>query len=305
VNHGGARKVFDWGRAISRQEPSRIHWAAFFGDVDHSIEEVRWGWRITLTYVLRRGGGASRAPAPRGSIAARFEAALDEAMRDRRFFARGVTLAFPCFHMYSRQAAFQKPRRGRLTEESIQKLKGRDHDVAAAGLHARLPVTLEPYLIETCADERWRLEQFPPAESRGLLGDQVTESDLEDALSISARSEEDEDLGVTWVLPPPGADTPLKPRADRVEAEAGEPCSEHFHSCEYSPTGYFGNEGSETDFYLYAALHVTIPAWGKGPRKAAGASGKTSGGKRKRSKRKTRALGRSASPRSGPSSTRS
>jgi hypothetical protein len=44
------------------------------------------------------------------------------------------------------------------------------------------------------------------------------------------------------------------------------PAIAHLHECEYSATGYFGNEGSETDFYTYGALHVAIPPYGEGPR---------------------------------------
>jgi hypothetical protein len=46
------------------------------------------------------------------------------------------------------------------------------------------------------------------------------------------------------------------------------PAIAHLHECEYSATGYFGNEGSETDFYTYGALHVVIPPYGEGPRDA-------------------------------------
>ncbi|MBX3232016.1 MAG: hypothetical protein KIT84_20130 [Labilithrix sp.] len=41
------------------------------------------------------------------------------------------------------------------------------------------------------------------------------------------------------------------------------PAVQHFHGCEYSATGYFGNEGGDTDFYVYAALHVECPPWPK------------------------------------------
>ena len=44
------------------------------------------------------------------------------------------------------------------------------------------------------------------------------------------------------------------------------PALAHLHACEYSATGYFGNEGSEVDFYIYGALHVQIPSYGKGAR---------------------------------------
>ncbi|MFN7925204.1 MAG: hypothetical protein U0Q16_34220 [Bryobacteraceae bacterium] len=42
----------------------------------------------------------------------------------------------------------------------------------------------------------------------------------------------------------------------------------HLGEAEYSATGYyFGNEGSETKFYVYAALHVEVRAYGKGVRR--------------------------------------
>ena len=67
VKHHGVFQTYDWGDAISEQaEPTRIHWAAFFGDVDHQIERVWGGLRVTLTYLIRRGGaniGRSAVPA--------------------------------------------------------------------------------------------------------------------------------------------------------------------------------------------------------------------------------------------------
>ena len=44
------------------------------------------------------------------------------------------------------------------------------------------------------------------------------------------------------------------------------PAVMHLHSCEYSATNYFGNEGSDVDFYVYCALHVAIPKYGEGVR---------------------------------------
>jgi hypothetical protein len=285
VGHGGARKVFNWAQDMLRAEPSRLYWAAFFGDVDHSIEEVVAGRRITLAYVLRRGEGACPAPLPAGTIPERLQAAFEEAVTDRQFFGRGATLGFPCFHMYGKQAAFQESRERALTPDTLRRLKGRDRDVAAAAMRAGLSVTIEPYLVETCADERWRLEKFP---SKYILEDRVTPSDIEDAFSITAHSQDDEELGVTWVLAPPGRNVPLG-RKSNMQSDYGGPCAELFHSCEYSGTGYFGNEGSESDFYLYAALHVVVPAFGQPPRtKSRSADGKDARGG-KRTKRRTKA----------------
>jgi hypothetical protein len=33
---------------------ARLHWAAFFGDVEHEVTEVMDGLRLTLTYTLHR-----------------------------------------------------------------------------------------------------------------------------------------------------------------------------------------------------------------------------------------------------------
>src|SRR5438552_2758165 len=59
LSHRGVVQKFDWGRAIQAQKPpNRLHWVAFFGDVDHQIERIWFGARVTLTYLLRRGSGS-------------------------------------------------------------------------------------------------------------------------------------------------------------------------------------------------------------------------------------------------------
>ena len=71
VKHHGVFQTYDWGDAINDQaEPTRIHWAALFGDVDHQIERVWSGLRVTLTYLIRRGANIGRSavpPRPRGA----------------------------------------------------------------------------------------------------------------------------------------------------------------------------------------------------------------------------------------------
>ena len=100
VKHHGVFQTYDWGHAIREQaDPTRIHWAAFFGDVDHQIERVWGGLRVTLTYLIRRGN-----PTPGGSaVPDRRREALNTLVRqelrvlldDRRFLAKGGTLTFP------------------------------------------------------------------------------------------------------------------------------------------------------------------------------------------------------------------
>lgn len=129
-----------------------------------------------------------------------------------------------------------------------------------------------------CADETWQLKRFPSEEEQELLEERLLDPwVLEKALPIAACEDAPRGFGVTWVISPPEFNGPVKPRT--VEGDADSPSSEEpvvqlFHSGAYSGTGYFGNEGGDTDFYLYAALHVVIPPLGKGPRQVTRAARK-------------------------------
>ena len=149
--------------------------------------------------------------------------------------------------------------------------RSRDHVVAAAAMAEGLEVSLYPYMVETCADETWQLDYFPTTREQATLGDQMDPTDLEDALPVRASSESAGDFDLVWVDPPPHFNG--QPAMYREIAEGGVhtvdrdlPAIMHLHACEYSTTGYFGNEGSDTDFYIYCALHVAIPRYGKGAR---------------------------------------
>ena len=272
VKHQGVFQTFNWGDAIRQQaEPTRLHWAAFFGDVDHQIERVWSGLRVTLTYLLRRDPESTPLPvvAPE-ALPTLVQDKLRALLADRRFLPRGGTLAFPCSHLYHQDARFQRQQRP-LSRQTVSALKGRDHLVAAAVLATGLAVTFCPYLIENCADETWQLERFPTPREQAALGEQMDPTDLEDALDIRGSSEEAGDFGLTWVEPPPhfNGRTTMYPGAAAGRAHTQDsdlPALAHLHECEYSATGYFGNEGSEVDFYIYGALHVEIPPYGEGSR---------------------------------------
>jgi hypothetical protein len=278
VKHHGVFQTYDWGDAIREQaEPTRIHWAAFFGDVDHQIERVWGGLRVTLTYLIRRGANAARSAAPdrdRGARNTLVQQKLRVMLDDRRFLARGGTLAFPCSHLYHPDARFQRKQRP-LSRQTVSALKGRDHDVAAAAMAAGLEVTLYPYMIETCADETWQLDHFPTPREQAALSDQMDPTDLENALAVRASSDDVGEFDVVWVDPPPhfNAQPTMYPEIDGRRAHAVDPdlpALMHLHACEYSATGYFGNEGSDIDLYVYCALHVAIPPYGEGARAVTG-----------------------------------
>jgi hypothetical protein len=266
LSHRGVIKKYDWGSAIQKQKkPNQLHWAAFFGDVDHQIESVWWGARVTLTYLLRRGnGGVPTRAVAREDLAPRIQEAWQALLADKNFLPKGGILGYPCCHLYHQDERFQsKPRA--IDRQSSTMLKGRDHLVAATALQAGLKARFLPYMFENCADETWQLERFPTSKEKSRLGWQVDASDLEHALAIRASSEKDGDFGVTWLEPPPSSDesTWRQPGEDR---DSQLPAAAHLHSADYCPWGYFGNESSEVDFYTFAALHIEIPKLGQGVR---------------------------------------
>jgi len=276
VKHHGVFQTYDWGLAIDQQaEPTRIHWAAFFGDVDHQIEQVWWGLRVTLTYLIRRGAEAGPGAVPDcEAIDTLVQQKLRALLDDRRFLAKGGTLAFPCCHLYHQDACFQRKQRP-LTRQTVSALKGRDREIAAAAMAAGLEVTLCPYMIETCADETWQLDHFPTPIEQAALGPRMGPTDLKNVLAVRERSRDAGEFDVVWVDPPPHFNGPptmypeiANRRSNAVDPDL--PALTHLHGCEYSATGYFGNEGSDTDLYIYCALHVAIPPYGAGARAATG-----------------------------------
>ena len=265
LNHRGIVQKFDWGQAINVQKkPNQVHWAAFFGDVDHQIERIWSGARVTLTYLLRRdSGGSSSRDAACEDLAPRIQEAWRALLADQKFLPKGGTLGYPCCHLYHQDARFQQIQSS-ITQQSVTMLKGRDHLAAATALQSGLKVTFNPYMFENCADETWQLGRFPTANEKARLRSQMDSAKLEKVLPIRASSEAEGDFGVTWLDPRPTSDRTSWRSEKDDDSEL--PAAAHLHSCEYCPWGYFGNEGSDIDLYTYAALQFEIPPFGQGPR---------------------------------------
>jgi len=261
LSHRGVVRKFGWAGAIERQKnPKQLHWAAFFGDVDHQIEKIWSGARVTLTYLLRRGeSGAPSRDASSEDLAPRIREAWRALLADKSFLPKGGTLGYPCCHLYHQDARFQC-KQSPISRESATMLKGRDHLVAATALEAGLGVTFNPYMFENCADETWQLDRFPTLAEQKKLGRRMDSGKLEKALPIRRSSEDHGDFGVTWLEAPPKSD--VSSQQSQKDSESGLPAASLLHSCEYSAWGYFGNEGSEIDLYTYAALHIEIPPIG-------------------------------------------
>ena len=73
-------------------------------------------------------------------------------------------------------------------------------------------------------------------------------------------------VGLLWLEDPPSASRTNRLQNPNSESSSVRPAAGHLHSCEYCEWGYFGNEASFVDFYVYAALQVCIPKVGVGPR---------------------------------------
>jgi hypothetical protein len=267
LSHRGVVQRYDWGSAIEKQATSnQVHWVAFFGDVDHQIESIWSGARVTLTYLLRRGeSGAPTRSIADEDLAPRIQEAWQALLADRSFLPDGGTLAYPCCHLYHQDARFQREQ-SPIDAQSSTMLKGRDHLVAATTIQAGLKISFNPYMFENCADEIWQLDRFPTSKEKSKLGHQVESSDLEAALPIRASSEKEGDFGVTWLESPPSSYATSWQSRENRDPEL--PAADHFHSCDYCPWGNFGNESSEVDLYTFAALHIEIPKFGQGLRAA-------------------------------------
>jgi hypothetical protein len=90
LGHRGVVQKFDWGHVIQVQKkPNQLHWVAFFGDVDHQIERIWGGARVTLTYLLRRSeGGAPSRDAACEDLAPRVQEAWRALLADQSFLPK-------------------------------------------------------------------------------------------------------------------------------------------------------------------------------------------------------------------------
>jgi len=268
LSHRGVVQRFDWGREIGEQQKeSQIHWVAFFGDVDHQIEKVWMGARVTVTYLLRRESSDTLSrTVPDEDLASTITEAWRELLADDTFLPEGGIVGYPCCHLYHQDARFQV-KQTPLDASSANMLKGRDQLVAAASLQADLKVTFAPYLFENCVDETWQLDRFPTSQEQKKMKRQMDGSQLQSAMPIhGASSEKVGDFGVTWLEDPPTSRSGNVGENSKSVTSSELPTAAHLHSCEYCEWGNFGNEASEVDFYIYAALHVQFPKLGEGRR---------------------------------------
>jgi hypothetical protein len=175
VDDGRGAQKFDW----SKPTPASLPWVALFSDVDHEIEPVKSGARVTLVYALHR------TDQPRSDAKAKQRHELVK--RAASALSRQATwpVLIPCGRHIIAEPEAKQP-------QSIDTLRGADHDIAEALVAAGFRVDVRACIaaIPNYEDpEPWpategmfgitRLKAVPPAEVIADLADGVG-GDIED-----------------------------------------------------------------------------------------------------------------------------
>ncbi|KAF7317562.1 Fe2OG dioxygenase domain-containing protein [Mycena kentingensis (nom. inval.)] len=139
--HGTQSWKFDSASKLANN-PSSIAYVAFFSDVTHAVEEVKAGYRVTITYnlFLAERPAAGLAPSRLPSPAEReCEGALRALLADETFLPAGGLLGFGLTHQYPipRTPADPAP-----IERVVRVLKGSDARMHSAAVRAGLETTV-------------------------------------------------------------------------------------------------------------------------------------------------------------------
>lgn len=239
IEHAGGAFVVDDGRGAKRFDWSGppaegfVPWVALFSDVDHEIEPVKSGARITLVYALHR------TTAPRS----------DAGASQRRDVVRRAasTLAqqarWPVMIACGRKVIAEP---GAEQPQAIDSLRGADRDIADALVEAGYHVAVRACMagIPNYNDPpRWpattniwtitRLKTVPPADVLANMDDEGLASEILDYMDDSVT---------------------IQQCAIRSNAAA---MLVHEHGCWAEDGMAFGNEGYEALLYTFAALEVS------------------------------------------------
>lgn len=247
---GACLSNYSWG-AQSQDMPlaSQLKWCAFFADVDHEIQTVTGGLRITLAYLLRRRDCKPAAecipqPLTQPQQYVCLTKALLEAMQVEKFLKKGGRLGFPCFHLYTNSEVFPGDASAHtcLDQNQLAKLKGRDAVIARAAAAAGLRISLVPFLGHDYSAEEggeYKLARFP---EKKRVPRRMSNDTIESHFKTESMVESYEDEAL-WVFDV----------SSGAKRQAGE--------TEWNSEGYFGNEASDISFYVHAALYVQIPSF--------------------------------------------
>ncbi|KLO11835.1 hypothetical protein SCHPADRAFT_905703 [Schizopora paradoxa] len=223
LRHGDA----EWKFESDAVPPSSITYAAFYGDVEHEVAEVKSGFRLTLTYNLYFGESldsqsiVSTPTAHKAALftslpphAETFQSKLAELLADNTFLPMGGRLGFGLFHEYPFAS---DPSLERLTEV----LKGSDAVIMQAcralGLTCVLNVCYKAYDAVVLCDSVPNLDgeymesdvwEFLKEEFRGVvLANSESDNSMKENGEIDLKNRSDRyhydrpslDIYVHWV----------------------------------------------------------------------------------------------------------
>jgi hypothetical protein len=239
--------VLDWGDP----EPGLVRWVALYGDVEHEVEEVWSGARVSLTYALHvtdRPREDPGWPERRAQLAAAFA-------------PLAASQAWPAMIACSRHVIIDPE----LQARGLDALRARDRDIADVLVAAGYRVRLRACAAASNGDNR----RFPEEDRSYIhrLSDPLTAEALHALkLAITFADDaggDDEDDEVPSDAPRarhPGAFGPYLVDENlgrehwvvRETAAATVACESYF-----SDSGYFGNEAYTALVYTLAAIEVT------------------------------------------------
>lgn len=263
-HEGGALRVgdetIDWSGPCA---PNQLRWAAMFTDVDHAVEVVRRGARVTLTYALERSGRARvDLEAPERIADVVREIADLEMPASRSPYARTTRphpAAQPLFVPCARAVIGVES----STASSLDALRGSDRDLAEAFVAAGYRVT-----VRACLAAR-RLQDFvrPTSHTWDATAPEVYLARLDGSFTDDDASALRD--GVTFVpaMPDGGGlleheTSDLSDLCDAIPDDAwlARPASTatflaEREFCEY---GLVGNDAADTFLYRLVCLEVCV-----------------------------------------------
>ncbi|MBA2538693.1 MAG: 2OG-Fe(II) oxygenase [Deltaproteobacteria bacterium] len=253
AHEGGAFSIVDAGQRhdvdwSGTPDPSAVRWVALFSDVDHSVEQVKAGARVTLVYSL------SRSDRPRA------DAARDDKLASLRKAVGALTIpkAQPLMIACTRQIVTDGTQ-----PQSIDTLRGTDREIADTFADSGFDVAVRACIVgdnEEGGDPGFpdtqhmyaitRLSKAIPDSVVAGMDEAVSFTDAIDAEEYE--EEGDEPMGGTLL----GEYVLDMVAMDRWVIRTRAAASVIYEGM-YSETGYFGNEASMGHIYTLAAIEVT------------------------------------------------
>ena len=198
ARHDGRQTTYDW--SLPADDPvHKIHWAAFFGDVEHEIIPPTKGHYVTLTYNLYRIDQISL------NVVSPFYSSLKAAHNNSHFLPDGGILGFGCQHAYILEE-FNKE-----DTDTVLLLKGSDRTVFSAATSLNLDVSIKPIIkVEHAYDYQYstdhnleyvgkKFEVRTAQRCHHISGEFV---DFESWLQYFEEEGYEESGGIAWCQPP-------------------------------------------------------------------------------------------------------